>query len=97
MRSIALLVKRIAIVAVALVCILYAGEFISVKYGIPASRKPFDVVQINKYYAVPQKGGKTEFEPGEPETQTCVNSVFPHLGYSPCWYVNRHRNQQINF
>jgi len=53
-------------------------------------------VQINKYYAVPQKNGKTEFEPGEPETQTCVNTIFPHLGYSPCWYVKRHRNQQIN-
>ena len=53
-------------------------------------------MQINKYYAVPQKNGKTEFEPGEPETQTCVNSIFPHLGYSPCWYVKRHKNQQTN-
>ncbi len=96
MQNVAPLLKRVATVLIVLVCIYYVGEFISVKYRIPASREPFGVVQINKYYAVPQKSGKTEFEPGEPETQTCVNSIFPHLGYSPCWYVRRHRNQQIN-
>jgi len=96
MQDVAPLVKRIATVLLILVCVLYLGEFISVKYRIPASREPFGTVQINRYYAVPQKSGKTEFEPGEPQTQTCVNSIFPHLGYSPCWYVRRHRNQQIN-
>ncbi len=96
MQNLAPLLKRIATIVVVLVCVLYVGEFISVKYRIPASREPLATVQINKYYAVLQKSGKTEFEPGELETETCVNSIFPHLGYSPCWYVKRHRNQQIN-
>ena len=96
MLSVAPLLKRIATALVVLVCIYYMGESISVKFRIPASREPLGTVQINKFYAVPQKDGKTSFEPGEPETQTCVNSIFPHLGYSPCWYVKRHRNQQIN-
>ena len=95
-QNLAPLVKRIAAAAIALAFVVYAGEFISIKFRIPANREPFAVVQINKYYAVPQKGGKTEFEPGATEMQTCVNSIFPHLGYSPCWYVRRHRNQQIN-
>src|SRR5258708_40160283 len=80
------IVKRIATVVVALVTILYAGDLLSVKFR----RDPLSVVQINKIYAVPQKGGKTEFDAGEPEPETCVNSIFPHLGYSRCWYVNRH-------
>jgi hypothetical protein len=87
------LVKRIATAIVILVCILYAGDLIAVKLR----RDPLSIVQINKIYAVPQKGGKTEFDTGEPESQTCVNSIFPHLGYSPCWYVNRHWNQQVNY
>jgi hypothetical protein len=91
--DIAPIVKRIATAIVVLVCILYAGDLISVKLR----RDPLSIVQINKIYAVPQKGGKTEFDAGDPESQTCVNAVFPHLGYSPCWYVNRHRNQQVNF
>ena len=75
-----------------MVIVLYIGDYSLMKLR----GEPFATVQINKYYAVPQKSGKTEFEPGEPETQTCVNSIFPHLGYSPCWYIKRHRNQQIN-
>jgi hypothetical protein len=87
------LVKRIATAVLILVTILYVGDFISVKLR----HDPLSVVQINKIYAVPQKGGKTEFDAGDPESQTCVNSIFSHLGYSPCWYVNRHRNQQVNY
>ena len=91
--DIAPIVRRIAVLVLLLVSILYVGDFIAVKLG----RDPLSVVQINKIYAVPQKGGKTEFDAGEPESQTCVNSIFSHLGYSPCWYVNRHRNQQVNY
>ena len=87
------LIKRIATAGLILISILYVGDLISVKLR----RDPLSVVQINKIYAVPQKGGKTEFDAGDPESQTCVNSIFSHLGYSPCWYVNRHRNQQVNY
>src|ERR1700691_4334196 len=96
MQYVAPLLRRIAILVVAIVAIYYVGEFISIKYRIPASREPLGTVQVTKLYAVLQKDGKTEYEAGEPETQTCVNSIFPHLGYSPCWYVERHKVQQVN-
>jgi hypothetical protein len=91
--DIASLLRRIATIVVGLVCILYAGDFISVELR----HDPTSVVQINTIYAVPQKGSKTEYEPGDSVSETCVNSIFPHLGYTPCWYVNRHRNQQVNY
>ena len=87
------LVKRLVTAIVISICILYAADFISIELR----HDPLSVVQINKIYAVPQKGGKTEFDAGEPVPETCVNSIFPHQGYSPCWYVNRHRNQQVNY
>jgi hypothetical protein len=96
MQNVTPLLKRISAAAAVLVCIYYVGEFISVKYRIPASREPLGTVLVTKLYAVLQKDGKTEYEAGEPETQTCVNSIFPHLGYSPCWYVKRHKTQQVN-
>ena len=92
MRDLARLLKRIAIAVVALLIIWYVGDYISLKIR----RAPLSRIQIGKVYLVPQKDGKTSVEPGEPKTQTCVNSMFPHMGYSPCWYVKRHRNQQIN-
>ena len=96
MQKVAPHLERIATILVVLTVIYYVGEFISVKYRIPASREPLGTVQVTKLYAVLQKDGKTEYEAGEPETQTCVNSIFPHLGYSPCWYVKRHKTEQIS-
>jgi hypothetical protein len=92
MQELARLLKRVAIAAVTLLVIWYVGDYVSLKMR----RQPFSTVEISKLYAVPQKDGKTSFERGEPEIQTCVNSMFPHMGYSPCWYVRRYRDQQIN-
>jgi hypothetical protein len=92
MQNVTPLLSRIATAGVVLVIVLFFGDYIVVRLR----GDPLETVQINKFYAVPQKDGKTSFEPGEPETQTCVNSIFPHLGYSPCWYLKRHKNQQVN-
>ena len=24
----------------------------------------------------------------------CANTLFPHSGYPPCWYLRRHKEQQ---
>ena len=92
MQDVTRLLKRIAIAVVALLVIWYVGDYVSLKLR----REPLSSIQVLKFYAVPQKDGKTSYEPGDRETQTCVNSMFPHMGYNPCWYVKRHRNQQIN-
>jgi hypothetical protein len=92
MQDLKRLLKRIGVAAVALLIIWYIGDYLSLRMR----REPTSIVQITKFYAVPQKDGRTSYEPGESETETCVNSMFPHMGYNPCWYVKRHRNQQIN-
>jgi hypothetical protein len=46
---------------------------------------------------VHEKNNKTEFMfPRETQNQDCVHSLFPHMGYSPCWYLNRNREQRID-
>jgi hypothetical protein len=93
MQDVASLFKRTVVGVALLLSVLYLGDYLSVTY---ASHDQLDKVQITKFYAVPQKDGKTSYEPAEPETQTCVNSIFPHFGYNPCWYLKRHKTQQIN-
>ena len=92
MQTLSPLLSRIATILVALVIIFYIGDYIVVKLRT----NPTGTCQVTKLYAVPQKDGKTEYETGDPETQTCANSIFPHLGYSPCWYLKRHKTQQVN-
>ena len=89
--------KTAFIVVVAFCALLYAGDYAVVRYRIPRSRNPLGTVEVQPYYAVPLKDGKTEFMFLTPENQVCVRSLFPHLGHNPCWYVRRHRNKATNF
>jgi len=88
-------VKRIALITAALLAVVYAGDYASVRIPIPKGRSPYGSVTVRPYYDVGLKSGKSEFYFLEPQKQTCVNSLFPHFGYNPCWYVRRHRRPRI--
>jgi len=87
---------RIVAAVVILVLLTYAGDYLSVRYKIPTGRDPFSTVTIQPYYAIHEKNGRTEYDFAQPQTQVCVRSIFPHFGYSPCWYVNRHTDKRID-
>jgi hypothetical protein len=88
--------KRILMVAVLALFILYVGDYLSVRYSIPKDRAQFGVVKMQRYYAVGLKSGKTEFMFLGPTNQVCVHSLFPHFGYSPCWYLSRRNVKRID-
>jgi hypothetical protein len=88
---------RVLIIALGFLATVYAGDDLSVRYHIPRSRQPFGSVTIQRYDAISEKNNKTEFVYEDPIVQTCVHSLFPHLGYTPCWYLNRHREQRVNY
>ncbi|HLH31135.1 MAG TPA: hypothetical protein VKY31_08025 [Terriglobia bacterium] len=75
-----------------LLVVAFAVDYVTLR----ASAAPTDTVTIKRYYAVGLKNGKTEMYYADPINQTCVNSVFPHMGYTPCWYVRRHNVKQIS-
>jgi hypothetical protein len=79
-----------------LVLVTYAGDYLSVRCRIPKSRDPFATVTVQPYYAIHQKNGKTEYDFVPPESEVCVRSLFPHFGYSPCWYLKRHTEKRID-
>jgi hypothetical protein len=89
-------VLRIAGAVILLLLVTYAGDYLSVRYRIPKSRDPFSAVTTQPYYAIHQKNGKTEYDFAPPENQPCVRSLFPHFGYSPCWYLKRHTEKRID-
>jgi hypothetical protein len=90
------IVLRIVGTVVLLALVTYAGDYLSLRYKIPKAREPFSSVNIQPYYAIHQKNGKTEYDFAPPENQVCVCSLFPHFGYSPCWYVKRHTEKRID-
>lgn len=86
------MIKRILLTLVAAAAAIYIGDYIFARVrgsGAMAS------VQVQPYYAVPLKDGKTEFMMLDPEMQTCVKALFPHFGYDPCWYLDGRKQQRI--
>jgi hypothetical protein len=87
---------RVFLVAMGVFATLYLCDYLSLRLKIPAGREPLGSVQIQRSYAVTMKDKKTEYMFDPPQSQECVNSLFPHYGDSPCWYVERHQKQRID-
>jgi hypothetical protein len=75
-----------------LLALLYAGDSVLFRYR----HVPFASVRVTPYYAVPRKDHKIEYMFDNPRDETCVNSLFPRQGDSPCWYLSRHRERRID-
>ncbi|HKV63886.1 MAG TPA: hypothetical protein VJO16_18400 [Candidatus Acidoferrum sp.] len=92
--------KRILLGAVAALVVVYIGDYLYVRVRQlhPKSADPFESIKALRVLAIPEKNGKTSYEvdtQNPEQTVTCVHSLFPHHGYSPCWYVKPRINQPI--
>jgi hypothetical protein len=75
--------------------IAYASDYAVFRYRLRAN-KAFGEVTVTTYDAVAQKSGKTQFIFNPPHIETCVHTLFPHAGYLPCWYLERHTEQRTD-
>jgi hypothetical protein len=90
------LLFAVALSGVAIVLVSYAGDYIVFRLRAGLNRNPYGSVTVQHFDAVLKKNGKTEFLFDPPQAQTCVNALFPHEDFAPCWYLNRHREQETN-
>ncbi len=92
--------KRILIIAVLCVllagALVYAGDYVSLRYRIPNNRVQYGSVVVTRTWIIPMKDGKAQYAFDPPAPQECVNSLFPHWGDQPCWYLSRHAKQTVN-
>ena len=80
---------------IVLAFLVYASDYAVLRYRVATNRNAYGTVTVQFYYAIQQKNGKTEydFQPSKPEI--CVNSLFAHSGYPPCWYERKHAEKAI--
>jgi hypothetical protein len=86
--------NRILYALFMLLAMAYGYDYASVHRRVNAQKPgdPFDVVTYPHILAIPEKGNKIEYalDAQSPmESDPCVHSLFPHYGYTPCWYVLR--------
>ena len=74
----------------------YAADWLSLRYRVWKHQDAFGSVSVTPEYVIHEKNGRTEYQFAQPQDQVCVHSLFPHFGYSPCWYVSRHQEKRID-
>jgi len=83
-------------IAVGAVVLAYVLDYAIFRVRAATTRNAYGSVTVNHYYAVLQKNGKTKFSFDPPQAQTCVQAVFAHEGWLPCWYLSRHPEQRTD-
>ncbi|MGA8267144.1 MAG: hypothetical protein WB787_05235, partial [Candidatus Acidiferrales bacterium] len=75
----------------AVLALVYIADYtlLRIKMARKDPSTAYSIVKVQPLYAVPHKDGRAEYMFGEAQNQTCVHALFPHSGYSPCWYLNR--------
>lgn len=95
MGSIRRFAIRAAVSVILLGCIIYIGDYLRLRYKVARNSNPFGSVTIQSDYAVKQKSGKLEYYFDQPQVQQCSHTLFPQMGYTPCWYLQRRANREI--
>lgn len=80
--------RAVLIVAAALV-VLYLGDYALLRHKMSNPDQTVAFGTITSFYGTATKGGKMEIFTDQPQTETCVHSLFPHAGYRACWYINK--------
>lgn len=86
---------RLLVAVWVMAAVVYGSDWICLRYRSWKRGDAFGNVTVSPVYVIHEKNGKTEYQFAPPQDQVCVRSVFPHFGYSPCWYVRRHPEKQI--
>jgi len=91
MQRLLALLKVVILALLAALVLIDAGDYLFVRYRMTRniSGDPFETRMIERTYGIPHKNGSAEIVNDAPEPETCVHSIFPHMGYTPCWYLNR--------
>lgn len=88
---------RALIAVLIILAAVYCADDLWVRYPFPKGRQAFGKVTVQRYDAIAEKNNRTEYVFEDPLTETCVHSLFPHMGYAPCWYLARQAEQRINY
>lgn len=82
-------IVRAVVGLIAAVCAVYIGDYVVLTMRGWIKGQSSIVQTITVYDATPLKNGSDEVFYDQPEVQRCVDAIFAHLGYPPCWRVRR--------
>jgi hypothetical protein len=96
-RQLARRIGRLLIFSVVLVLFTFIGDtiWLHIRMLKPKPGDPFSSVHLNRIIAIQRKDGRYDLSPAPQEDRPCVQTIFPHGGLSPCWYVKKLNTKPI--
>jgi hypothetical protein len=79
-----------------LLLVLLAGDYLVLRYRVAAWGLDEATTKLTVFDAAVLKNGRVNIYYNLPQTVTCARSIFPWLGYDPCWYARRHPVDVLN-
>src|ERR1700746_3529638 len=100
MTRLSRIMKRPGIAIVVTTLVLFVADYLLLRAKLiwPKLGAGTGTVTMERLYAIAQKNGRVEYEldANQPEvTLPCVHSLFPHMGNSPCWYLQQNATKPI--
>ncbi|MFZ0582704.1 MAG: hypothetical protein WAN72_19465 [Candidatus Acidiferrales bacterium] len=87
--------KRGVIAVLALFVIVYVCDYGLLRFKMSRNKGADAMGTVTSYYSTALKDGRLQIFTDQPQTETCVHSLFPHSGMRPCWYASRNNVKTI--
>jgi hypothetical protein len=92
--------KRTIILLLAALCgfvaVAFAADYLVFRLRVFRNISPYAEVTVQEYYAIQEKNNRTEYVYKDMAQQQCINALFSHRGYAPCWYARRHTEKAVH-
>jgi hypothetical protein len=83
---------RLVLAALIVLALVYACDWLVFRVRV-AHGTAYGSVEVDQFLSTALKGNKTEYDMVGSFQQACSQSLFPHGGKPPCWWVRRHNTQ----
>ena len=90
------ILRRIVIAAAIALAVLYIADYAVLRIRMARGGEDAVLGKVTVLIGTPLKDGRIGVFADQPEIDTCARSIFPHLGYAPCWYASRHTTKLVN-
>ena len=91
MRTIRRIAGWVCLALLSLAALIYVADDLWARFR----GRPVEHIKVGRYYAAVNHWNEVEYSVGKPVIETCADTLMPHFGYTPCWYLRRHTIQQI--
>jgi hypothetical protein len=86
------MMRWLAVGVIGACVVSYAGDWLVFNLRGSVTAK----VTVSHFLSAPLKNNKQELDYLGSEEVSCSVSLFPQGGFTPCWYLRRHKNQVTN-